>query len=146
MREKIIEIAIKEVGYSEEKGNKTKYGKWFNLDGVPWCGIFCSWVYAEAGKPIKKGGYIKGFAGVGTLVESYKSKITKDPKIGDLVVFDWQLDGKPDHVGIFNGWIQKEKSFKTIEGNTSPKDFSNGGMVMECERRTGLVSCFISIL
>jgi len=47
----IIDIAFKEVGQTENppNSNKTKYGKWFGLDGVAWCGIFVSWVYAQAG-------------------------------------------------------------------------------------------------
>ena len=45
----VITVARREVGYTEEKGNLTKYGKWFGLNGVSWCGIFVSWCYAKGG-------------------------------------------------------------------------------------------------
>ncbi len=53
MNHKIVEIAIKEVGYTEypANSNKTKYGKWIGWDGVPWCAAFVSWCYAQAGYP-----------------------------------------------------------------------------------------------
>lgn len=145
-REKIIDVALKEVGYSESEGNKTKYGVWFGWDGQEWCGIFCSWVYFMAGVPIKKGGFSMGFAGVGTLLNNYRKNMTNDPQHGDLVIFDWNLDNKPDHVALFNGWIVKGKSFKTIEGNTSLANDSSGGRVMERERKTTLTQCFISLV
>ena len=49
---KIVEIAEKEIGQVEvpKNSNKTKYGKWFGLDGVAWCGIFVSWCYSQAGQ------------------------------------------------------------------------------------------------
>ena len=70
----VIEIAKKEIGYSEtpKNTNKTKYGKWFGLDGVAWCGIFVSWCYAQAGKPLGKIGFLKGFAGCQTAVAYFK--------------------------------------------------------------------------
>ena len=40
MRDKIIEIASKEVGYKEKPFNLTKFGEWFGWNGVAWCGIF----------------------------------------------------------------------------------------------------------
>ena len=50
----IVETAIAEVGYTENppNSNRTKYGEWFGFDGVPWCGMFVSWVYAKAGYPL----------------------------------------------------------------------------------------------
>lgn len=133
---KVIEIASKEIGYSEDppNSNKTKYGKWFGLQGVAWCGIFASWCYDQAGQPIKGVGFLNGFAGCQTAVATLtkKDKIVTDPQPGDLVFFDWNSDGRYDHVGLFENWIDKE-TFTTIEGNTSIGNDSNGGTVM---RRT----------
>src|SRR5689334_14566854 len=106
-REAIISIAKKEIGYTEVPDNKTKYGQWFGLDGVAWCGIFCSWVYSMAGHPLGNIGYLKGFAGVGTALAHWKNQITTEPKPGDLVIFDWQKDNKPDHVGLFVQWLDR---------------------------------------
>lgn len=139
--QKVIDIAFNEVGQLENpaNSNKTKYGKWFGFDGVAWCGIFCSWAYAQAGTPLPKIGFTKGFAGCQTAVAHFKEtgETTNSPQIGDLVFFDWNLDGRYDHVGIFNGWKIKDKEFYTIEGNTSLANQSNGGQVMSRTRKTG---------
>jgi len=131
---KIVEVASKEVGQTEspKNSNKTKYGKWFGFDGVSWCAIFCSWVYAQAGYPLGNIGYTKGFAGCQSAVAHFKAsgEVTKTPISGDLVFYDWQGDGKYDHVGIFNNWKVKDKEFHSIEGNTAIGNDSNGGQVM----------------
>lgn len=135
----IVNIARAEVGYTEtpKNSNKTKYGKWFGFDGVPWCGMFVSWVYAQAGKPLGNIGFSKGFAGCQTAVAYYKKagKITYAPRPGDIVFFDWNDDGRYDHTGIFVEWTTDEFSsvdlFRSIEGNTSAGNQSNGGQVME---------------
>lgn len=41
----------------------------------------------------------------------------KNPKAGWLVVYDWQKDGHPDHVGIVA--VVNPKTIKVIEGNYS---------------------------
>lgn len=129
----IIRIAQKEIGTVEKplNSNKTKYSKWFGLDGVAWCGIFVSWCYAQAGFQLPKIGFLKGFAGCQTAVAYFKKNemITKTPVEGDIVFFDWNADGRFDHTGIFVRWIDKT-TFETIEGNTSIGNDSNGGQVM----------------
>lgn len=130
---KIVEIAKLEIGQTETpaNSNKTKYGKWFGLDGVYWCGTFVSWVYFHAGFPLGNIGFLKGFAGCPTAYLHFKKKgeITTNPQPGDIVLFDWNGDGRFDHTGIFVKKID-ERSFETIEGNTSLKNQSNGGTVM----------------
>jgi hypothetical protein len=135
---KIIEIASVEVGQGEVplNSNKTKYGKWFLLDGVAWCGMFVSWCYFMAGKPLGKIGFTKGFAGCQTAVAFFKKngKVTTTPVEGDIVFFDWNNDGRYDHTGLFVKWIQPNTKFETIEGNTSLTNQSNGGQVMRRNR------------
>jgi hypothetical protein len=134
----IIRIAEKELGQTEKpvNSNKTKYGKWFGFDGVAWCGIFVSWCYAQAGFPLPKIGFTKGFAGCQTAVAYFKkmNQITKMPVEGDIVFFDWNADGRYDHTGIFVKWIN-DKEFHTIEGNTAVGNDSNGGTVMKRVRK-----------
>ena len=131
---KVIEIAKAEVGYIENpsNSNKTKYGVWFGLDGVPWCGIFVSWCFAMAGTPLGRIGFKNGFAGCQTAVAHYRrlGKIVNEPEAGDIVFFDWNGDKRYDHTGIFVGRLSNT-TFKTIEGNTSLINQSNGGQVME---------------
>lgn len=133
----VIEIAAAEIGYTENPPgtNRTKFGKWFGLNGVAWCGIFVSWAYHYAGYPLGNIGYRKGFAGCMTAVAHFKKtgKITIDPQPGDIVFFDWNGDGTFDHTGIFVRKIN-DNQFETIEGNTSLTNQSNGGQVMRRQR------------
>ena len=132
-RNKIIEIATKEIGYVETpvNSNKTKYGQWFGFDGVAWCGIFVSWVYASASSPLGNIGFLKGFAGCQTAVAFFKKNnmLTPNPQPGDIVFFDWNADNRHDHTGIYVKRLT-DTTFETIEGNTSATNQSNGGQVM----------------
>ena len=127
----VIKVARQAVGYIESKGNKTKYGEWFGLNGVPWCGIFVSWCYAMGGVPLPKIGFKRGFAGCQTAAEYFSAKkmIVKNPVAGDIVLYDWQSDGRYDHTGIFLK-RNENNTFAAIEGNTSTTNQSNGGSVM----------------
>lgn len=130
---KILQVAEKEIEYSEfpANSNLTKYGEWFGFDGVAWCGMFVSWCYYVAGFPLEKIGFSKGFAGCQTAVAHYTKtgQITKNPTPGCITFFDWQGDGRYDHVGIFKRDLGNGK-FECIEGNTSLTNQSNGGQVM----------------
>jgi len=130
---KLIDIAKSEIGVSEypKNSNKTKYGKWFGLDGVPWCGIFVSWCYFQAGLALPNIGFSKGFAGCQTAVAYFKKnkKIVLIPQAGDIVFFDWNGDGRYEHASIFVVKINNIH-FESIEGNTSLTNNSNGGGVM----------------
>jgi len=136
---KIIEVATKEIGQGETplNTNKSKYGKWFGFDGVAWCGMFVSWCYAQAGTPLPKIGFTKGFAGCQTAVAYFKKagQVTTTPLEGNIVFFDWNNDGRYDHTGLFVKWIEVGKSFETIEGNTAIGNDSNGGQVMRRTRK-----------
>lgn len=144
--ERVLAFASIEVGYAETpaNSNRTKYGAWFGLDGVAWCGIFCSWVYDKAGANLGKIGFTKGFAGCQTAVAHFtKSKeSTATPQPGDLVFFDWNLDKRYDHVGIYVRKLS-DTQFETIEGNTSLSNQSNGGMVMRRKRSFGKGVLFV---
>lgn len=137
MNQLIIDTAKKEIGVSEfpVNSNKTKYGKWFGFDGVAWCGIFVSWCYAQAGKPLGNIGFKKGFAGCQSAVAHFTAtgEITTTPVPGDIVFFDWNGDGRYDHTGIF---FEHEDQYRfwSIEGNTAIGNNSNGGKVMKRNR------------
>ena len=151
MRNKIIEVAKAEIGTTESpaKSNKTKYGKWFGWDGVAWCAIFVSWVFAQAGKPLGNIGFSKGFAGCGTGLDFFKKKkaVTINPQSGDIVFFNFNGHKNPEQVGIFDSLIDKD-SFYSIEGNTSSGEQgsqSNGDGVYRRKRYFKHVVAFINI-
>lgn len=145
MCHRIVKTAKKEIGYFEDppNSNKTKYGDWFGFDGVPWCGMFVSWVYYHAGFHLGNIGFLRGFAGCQTAVKHFEEtgEITTDPQPGDIVFFDWNLDGRYDHTGIFVKKLN-DNEFETIEGNTSSFNNSNGGTVMKRKR---LYDCAIFV-
>lgn len=145
---KIIEVAELEIGTKENpiNSNKTKYGKWFKFDGVAWCGIFVSWCYSQAGFPLGNLGFLKGFAGCQSAYAYFKKSgeiiEAASAKSGDILLFDWNHDGRYDHTGLFvkdnlNG------TFETIEGNTAIGNDSNGGEVMRRTRSYDLEVVFI---
>ncbi len=131
---KLVALAQNEVGQGEVplNSNKTKYGKWFGWQGVPWCGIFVSWCYAQVDAPLGNIGFKKGFAGCQTAVAHYRktNRVTTNPMPGNIVFFDWNGDGRFDHTGIFVKWLEVGKTFESVEGNTSLTNQSNGGQVM----------------
>lgn len=136
--ESLIRIAETEIGQEEnpQDSNMTKYGEWFGLNGVPWCGIFVSWCYDKAGITLPKIGFSKpGFAGTQTAMKYFRENklLVTDPIPGDIVFFDWNNNGRVDHCGIYvGGKINNRASYYvTIEGNTSQNNNSNGGEVMK---------------
>ena len=140
---KITEIAIRESGVKESPAgsNNVKYNTWIYGKEVsgkeyPWCGAFCSWVYDQAGMRIKGGGLLKGFVGCPYAVANVKKwgTIVTKPLEGDLAFFDWQGDGKFDHVGIFQEHYDTGE-FWSIEGNTSASNASDGGEVGIMKRK-----------
>lgn len=138
LRNKIIELALKEVGVCEAppNSNSVKYNDWFYNKPVsganyPWCGVFVSWVFYMAGISLPRLDYLRGFAGCQYAVKNVNKwgKIVTVPLPGDVVFFDWNGDGNFDHTGIFVKDLGKGL-FQSIEGNTSFTNNSNGGEVM----------------
>lgn len=143
LRDEIVKMALEEVGYTENppNSNMTKYGEWFGLNGVKWCAIFVCWVYTKAGVLVPRIGFDKGFASCEMAVQHFRKlkRTKKVPTKGALVFFDWDKNGKFDHVGIVTEVLNFGK-IKTVEGNTSFKNDRNGGSVMERVRDTKAVN------
>lgn len=145
-RQLALERAKRYVGVRENPPNSNRgplIDQW-NLRagvplGTPWCASFVCAMFGDVGRPIR---YPRR-ASVGFLyawAEDMGFAVDR-PLRGDLVCYDW--DGTPgyvgwlDHIGFvdrvlavrwrgkaFVGWI------RTVEGNTSFTDQSNGGQVM----------------
>jgi len=113
----IVQIALTQVG---NVGGQP-YWSWYGYNKrVEWCAIFVSWVSNEAGY-IEKG-IIPKFASCLNGVNWFKAMgqwKNKDyvPKSGDIIFFDWEVDGNVNHVGI----VEKVENniIYTIEGNST---------------------------
>jgi hypothetical protein len=139
------------VGTKEDPAgsNRTPFGVWFGLDGVPWCSIFVSYCFATgAGYTIAR-----GFRGAGctqrgcAYVPSTEAWLRATgmwlgrvvPAPGDIAVYNWD-GGVPDHIGIVER--AGEGSFVAIEGNTGEGTAAGGGEVMRRERTLDQIDGF----
>lgn len=141
IRQRALEAAMSFLGYKESPAgsNHTVFGDWYGMDYNPWCAMaVCHWftVGAEGSLSFVRGSrysycpYILNDAKAGR----YGLSITTNPVPGDVVLFDWQYDSCPDHVGLYHSGTPS--SFQCVEGNTSTSDNSNGGEVMRRTRST----------
>ena len=119
--ERLIEVALAEVGYIEgPKDNETKYGKFTKADFQPWCGSFVNWCGNEAGVKIPNTVYTPGGAAAFKKAGSWIDGDVADPEPGDIAYFDFPSDGvdRISHVGIVvedNG----DGTVWCVEGNTT---------------------------
>lgn len=148
-RGEVVSIAMIEIGVTENPpgSNSVKYNQWFygKDTRAAWCCTFIMWCFHEANIPFPKADWYKGYASVPNLKKARKHEITNKPQPGDIVIFEFNGKPEPDHIGIFDHWIEEGKTFKCIEGNTSSKGSQdNGGIVLNQVRSTKLVDCFIN--
>lgn len=132
---RILDVACKELGTKETPAdsNQTKYGKWYGLDGQPWCMIFVMWVFGQLGAldllPLRT-------ASCGALMRAAKAAgcwVTSGLRAGDVVIYDFPGGAATDHCGIVERVTAS--GVVAIEGNTSQAGSqSNGGMVCRKER------------
>lgn len=132
--------ALRHIGVEERpaRSNRTRFGKWFGVDGVPWCNIFVSYCFAVGARYT----ICKGFAGAGVNAKGCAYVPTTEawlratglwigrsaPAPGDIAIYDWD-GGVADHIGIVEEDLGGG-TFHAIEGNTSVGNDSNGGTVM----------------
>jgi len=147
MNEDIVTIATQELGTQEKPVNKTKYGKWYGLDGNPWCAMFVSWVFDQAGKVKSvaasgKKGFASCDAGLKWFAKKDKLVPIGEAQPGDIAFFQFDDDAQPDHVGIVIKNNTKLKRLVCIEGNTAADakgSQSNGDGVYKKKRPYSLV-------
>ena len=112
----IVEVALTQVG---NQGGQP-YWSWYGFNSrVEWCACFVSWCADQCG--YIESGLVPKFAGCVDGANWFKSNgkwqdRTYEPKVGDIIFFDWEGDGTTDHVGIVekceNGIVY------TVEGNS----------------------------
>jgi len=149
IREKAWTAAYGELGTHESPAdsNIVKYSEWYGITG-PWCAMFTSWCYVTAGsKRFARGTRYAYCPYVLADARGHRNglSVAHPPERGDLVLFDWDRDGVPDHIGLFGGWLSADSVFTTVEGNTSAGNQSNGGEVQRRERGVGDTVAFIRV-
>lgn len=136
--EKILALARGELGVKESpagsnnvKYNTAYYGREVKGSGYPWCCTFVWWLFKQAGASVLF--YAGGkTAYCPNLKEYHKSEwVRGDYRLGDIIFFDFNGNGTPDHVGVCESW--DGTYITTIDGNTGTGNEANGGAVM---RRT----------
>jgi len=159
--QKALEEAIKHIGVKESPAgsNKVRFSEWYGMRG-PWCAMFVTWCYVQAGSHA----FVKGaryaycpFIVFAARMGQNGLSVTRDPKPGDLVMYDWHGDGVSDHIELFEEWVNRAQgTFKAVGGNTAPDDSgsqSNGGGVFRRgekpfrgdTRRTAQVQMFVRV-
>ncbi|WP_157641178.1 CHAP domain-containing protein [Longispora albida] len=93
--EKIAAKAKTQVGVKETGNNCNPYGPC-----QAWCADFVRWVWKKSGaKTSGTNSLAASFKSYGQANGTYRGR-TGTPKVGDAVMFDWNNDGKIDHVSI----------------------------------------------
>jgi hypothetical protein len=115
------ELGVRETG-GGSRGNRQKYSREMDMPVTEWCAIFVSWCLRKAGVP-------KAYASTRvTLFARYYANVgrfVRTPRPGDLACFDWEGDGRFDHVGIVEK-VLPDGRLVTIEGNTNRGDDQDG--------------------
>lgn len=122
MRNKVIEIAIKEIGYKEGANNENKYSQeLYNIKGQEWCADFVRWCLIKAGAedlyPVSS--YVPTIAEWFDQKGLYKNSKANGgnyiPQKGDIVLFDYNHNSTSDHIGLVD-YVEGNTVY-TIEGN-----------------------------
>lgn len=150
-----LEFARQFVGITEfpAGSNLNPFGKWYGVNGQPWCAEFVTYCYVNGAK---SKAFIRGkdyayvpFIDADARAGRNNLTIALHPLPGDVICYDWpgESPGVADHTGLFESWISEEAgTFSSIEGNTSTASNSNGGQVQHRQdRNKSLVRTFVRV-
>ena len=137
--ERILELARGELGVKESPAgsNKVKYnteyyGREVSGSGYSWCCVFVWWLFQKAqARQLFFGGGRTAYCPA--LLAHHREQMVKgEYKPGDVIFFDFNGNGTPDHVGVCEYW--DGANITTIDGNTGDGNETNGGAVMRRKR------------
>lgn len=122
----ILSTAAREIGYSRwtdpQPGTKygrdyaARHGNYYGTSGVPYCAMFITWVFRQAGTTPPGGDFAHCPTGIKAMKKLGLEVNKHDAQPGDIVFFDWD-GGVSDHVGIVERNLGN--ALQTIEGNTT---------------------------
>ena len=147
---KVIAAAKKyaDEGYTEVKNNNTSFGKWYGMNYQPWCAMFVSGCFNEAGlvnlvAASTKKGFASCDAGASWFAKNKRIVPIGQAEPGDIVFFNFDKNPTDtEHVGIVVKNNKRTKTLVTIEGNTSGDrkgSQANGDGVFKKKRSYSLV-------
>ena len=116
--------AYADAKYKEGANNDTVFGKWYGLNHQPWCAMFVSKCFDEAGLvKLVAASTKKGFAGCDAgyawFAKNKQIVPVGQAQTGDIVFFNFDADvHTTEHVGIVVANDGKG-TLTTYEGNTS---------------------------
>lgn len=130
---KVLNFAMNQIGYTGQKYNNWYYNnnqKYVNED---WCVVFIQYVFTMMGAPkwYLSNGTMSASCGYVKSNHPGKQVALTDLKPGDIVLFDWNKNGKPQHIGIVED--VGSACIYSIEGNTG----ANPTTVMTRQRNFG---------
>lgn len=138
----LLAVARSQLGVAESPAysNDTPYTRWAGMVGQPWCDLFVSWCFEQAGMRPSEGlhAYTPTHAGQFRSRGRWADGM-RGAQPGDVVFFDFP--GAPyriSHVGFVEA-VQADGSLITIEGNTNGAGSRDGGRVMRHVRRSSIV-------
>ena len=160
LREKLIELARKEIGVSEVNGtncgprvDQYKSATWLDpKKGWPWCAAFICWLIREglAATGIKESKTFKRPRTAGAWdfenwsLEQGDETNTKKPHKGDIQAGDIVIF-KFSHIGLAESAPDKNGMVTTLEGNTDGAGSREGGSVLRKKRSVDQIRSRIRI-
>ena len=136
----ILAVARGELGYREDPpgSNLTKYGKWFGLNGNPWCMMFIQWCFWQAGAYELLPAHTGSCGAFMRAAQAQGRWVTGDYQPGDVVIYNFPGNSaRTDHCGIVVTALTT--GIRAIEGNTGAESDANGGQVQERTRPTKFI-------
>jgi len=114
----MVDTAMAEVGNGGDK-----YTAWAGFpSSSEWCVMFVSWCAEQNG--LIEDAVIPKESSCGQMIHWYEERnlyfaapTSVIPQAGDLIFFDWDLDGRQNHIGIVR--YAADGVVYTVEGNTS---------------------------
>ena len=137
---KILRMAASQIGVKEKRTNRTKYGRWYGMNGQAWCAMFVSWVAARAGVPLPRINSNRGFAAVvsGRNFARKNNLLTTKPRVGSVFLIIGR-NGK-GHTGFVESVNWARRTITTIEGNTNAGGSRNGDGVYRRTRKISAIN------
>lgn len=155
---KAVDEALRWVGKTEQPAGSNiikPFTEWYGWIGwgAPWCAVFTSYCLDKAGfkyidPKASRWAYVP-YVLADARAGRYGLRLCSENQVakGTLVLFDWDNDGVPDHIGFATGPVDlRVGTVPTVEGNTSSSDAgsqSNGGGVYQRTRRLTDIIAFV---